>query len=200
MTISDELCKPVTNINYRTPQEVFDIMSDRVRSALAAKPGMVSDEAGVKPLVEQIFVAATVLPVGRHAEEEALEVIQGLALQALAALTPTKSEKEEGGMSPDKINDEMRGRAHTPGPWVRSGAAVMSETPLRMIATIGAPSSRDDEDAANSRLIAAAPELLAALRSAIVIIGHPDDIVTQALVAVADKATSPCRKCKPMHI
>ena len=54
---------------------------------------------------------------------------------------------------------------HTPGPWAQSGACVVAEAPLRFIATIGAPSSRDDEDAANGRLMAAAPDLLSALKA-----------------------------------
>lgn len=54
---------------------------------------------------------------------------------------------------------------------------------------------RDEEECeANARLIAAAPDLLAALRWAISIIGHPDDPGTKALVEIADKAEGRTRE------
>lgn len=56
---------------------------------------------------------------------------------------------------------------HTPGPWVQTGVSIMSETPLRLIAVVGAPSERTDEDAYNARLIAAAPDMLGALKAVI---------------------------------
>jgi hypothetical protein len=58
---------------------------------------------------------------------------------------------------------------HTPGPWTSGGFAIVSDRPYpqwREIATVACDPRdlSDPEAAANARLIAAAPELLSALR------------------------------------
>ena len=72
--------------------------------------------------------------------------------------------------------------AHTPAPWRAAGGNVFADTNRyyeRPIAQIGVPLDKSDnrveELEANARLIAAAPELLAALRG---------------VVRVADRATA----------
>ena len=57
---------------------------------------------------------------------------------------------------------------HTPGPWeiivpARSGHVHRVTSRGREFALVGCPRANDDEQAANARLIAAAPDLLAAL-------------------------------------
>lgn len=61
--------------------------------------------------------------------------------------------------------------SHTPGPWashlVDETIVVIPRRPLpQHISTLGHSEVADDEDYANARLIAAAPELLAALEIA----------------------------------
>lgn len=79
---------------------------------------------------------------------------------------------------------------HTPGPWhidgskqegltVRNGQAAVAVIP-------GYGVGQRMEDA---RLIAAAPELLEALKFAQSIIGHPDDVGSQMIAAAITKAT-----------
>ncbi len=69
------------------------------------------------------------------------------------------------------------GEKHTPGPWYQFGCGVTDEnpkhvkpgTPLNLIAATGDDCDPGDESQqiANARLIAAAPELLAALNDAL---------------------------------
>jgi len=55
--------------------------------------------------------------------------------------------------------------SHTPGPWAAEGHYVHAEG-LRFVAVSGGVSScKESEAFANARLIAAAPELLSALRN-----------------------------------
>ncbi len=54
---------------------------------------------------------------------------------------------------------------HTPGPWTATRWRVCAEEPFRYITdTANNKASRTEENEANARLIAAAPELLAALK------------------------------------
>lgn len=58
----------------------------------------------------------------------------------------------------------MNNNKHTPGPWESSNAVVQSDT--RYICTAGSiHPGRTEEDLANANLIAAAPDLLAALEA-----------------------------------
>ena len=77
---------------------------------------------------------------------------------------------------------------HTPGPWRASnGGAVYADDWQVAVA------SRPENYAADARLIAAAPELLAACRQAATLLWHartgPDDPVRAALDAAIAKAT-----------
>jgi hypothetical protein len=90
--------------------------------------------------------------------------------------------------------------AHTPGPWevgsegngkpgyvycnnsLGSAVAIVFGKPLRL--TVFSP----EEEEANARLIAAAPDLLAALKFAQSIIGHPDDAGSQLIADAIAKA------------
>jgi hypothetical protein len=58
--------------------------------------------------------------------------------------------------------------AHTAGPWFRNGLSIEAKISRGFSQWIGSCDSREsndpDEDIANARLIAAAPDLLAALR------------------------------------
>lgn len=52
---------------------------------------------------------------------------------------------------------------YTPGPWRTTGTRIANESRVLIAAVCGA-SGDDNTEAANARLIAAAPDLLAALR------------------------------------
>jgi hypothetical protein len=91
----------------------------------------------------------------------------------------------------------MMGQDHTPGPWVANSAAdvVLADDPASVIAWCSSPDSLDDGDApsmANARLIAAAPELLHALKAALAFISasvaDPDttDEMAEAWIALLD--------------
>lgn len=54
---------------------------------------------------------------------------------------------------------------HTPGPWRTTGSLISNESRVLVASLSGA--SDDDVEAANARLIAAAPELLAALKEVV---------------------------------
>jgi hypothetical protein len=79
---------------------------------------------------------------------------------------------------------------HTPGPW-----QIDSEAGQVHIVTTGSAIARvmamraDGCGEANSRLIAAAPELLAALKTAAEVIGHPDDSFSMYMARLIAKAT-----------
>jgi hypothetical protein len=106
---------------------------------------------------------------------------------------------------------------HTPGPWEitsisqRSGDIGIGQRDQRvLIAEVtnavsfgemvaeainrgieGSHVLRSDDATtqwANARLIAAAPDMLDALKAALVLIGHPDDAATKAIAAVIAKA------------
>jgi len=58
---------------------------------------------------------------------------------------------------------------HTPGPWANNGGRIEAggsygEPSFEAIAVVGIINQQDHHDTANARLIAAAPDLLAALR------------------------------------
>ncbi len=58
---------------------------------------------------------------------------------------------------------------HTPGPWITNGGQIETEQGVYnggIIATVGIVNHQDATDIANARLIAAAPELLAAAKQA----------------------------------
>lgn len=67
---------------------------------------------------------------------------------------------------------EPQSPKHTPGPWVAQGTAVMKLHDLLGAATAD---ENAEQAEANVRLIAAAPDLLAALRDALEFIGLCDE-------------------------
>jgi hypothetical protein len=80
---------------------------------------------------------------------------------------------------------------HTPGKWT-SGHAGVQRRPVVVAARAGRPvtvatidSGNKDEDEANARLIAAAPDLLAALRNARAALGIRDDFVPLGCMEIA---------------
>lgn len=88
----------------------------------------------------------------------------------------------------------MTHAAHTPGPWLCSGTSVSNPQANRPNATICDVSgwgNRDEaEQIANARLIAAAPDLLAALEDMLNLTLDEDDIavssrITKARAAIA---------------
>jgi len=79
---------------------------------------------------------------------------------------------------------------HTPGPWFVASEGsykVASVTSTTGVYADTLPEAA--QIAADARLIAAAPELLEALKLAQSIIGHPDDAHSQHIAAVIAKAT-----------
>ena len=91
---------------------------------------------------------------------------------------------------------------HTPGPWKveqgtypHEGFTVITAThsgmntrsPLAMLHNVAG----FNECSSDARLIAAAPALLAALKLAAEIIGHPDDYLSQLIAETIRKAESP---------
>jgi hypothetical protein len=102
----------------------------------------------------------------------------------------------------DKLHAELTGappalcggNAHTPGPWFAGGTTVWGSAPgscrntVADTATCG--SITEAEDRANARLIAAAPELLAALQELVAVPNkkRPDRVWGAARAAIL-KAT-----------
>ncbi len=82
-------------------------------------------------------------------------------------------------------------RRHTLGPW-RVGTAGPNGCPTvgteQGLMTAMVVHGKDHPTMANALLIAAAPELLEALKAAVEIIGHPDDPMTQLFEKVIAKA------------
>lgn len=84
---------------------------------------------------------------------------------------------------------------HTPGPWTIFGTFNVRGANGRGVATTGGINDGRiadggfAENSANARLIAAAPDLLEALKFARQIIGHPDDAGTKLIDDVIAKAT-----------
>ncbi len=91
---------------------------------------------------------------------------------------------------------------HTPGPWkFRDDSKFFKTNPFSVyiqgggvhsaaIANIPRKQTIPEEEArANALLIAAAPDLLEALKFAQSIIGHPDDAGSQMIAAAIAKAT-----------
>jgi hypothetical protein len=96
---------------------------------------------------------------------------------------------------------------HTPGPWHSGGMTVYADKPCDLlgvawkeVATGRCPASNwsDQESHANVRLIAAAPELLAALRTAVRVmqdnnldeaLGGEFDIFTDAIAKAEGRTT-----------
>ena len=93
---------------------------------------------------------------------------------------------------------------HTPGPWsldigITGKIEVVATKPMRFNSISAGtpvicdvwrhPEIEDFPGHANARLIAAAPDLLEALKLARSIIGHPDDAHTQMIDAAIAKAT-----------
>jgi len=85
---------------------------------------------------------------------------------------------------------------HTPGPWKINGVALPGRYQIDDAANkpVAVTDARYDlntgyEQAdANSRLIAAAPDMLEALKLAQTIIGHPDDEGSKLIAAAIAKA------------
>lgn len=101
------------------------------------------------------------------------------------------------------------GIKHTPGPWFITGSMtkyVEARIPGRMIQEVAAcgPTAADDgygeQQMANARLIAAAPDLLEALEYAVVDFdnwaAHEDNHPHEHLVAWAEKARAAIAKAK----
>lgn len=65
----------------------------------------------------------------------------------------------------------MPTQTHTPGPWHNNGGRIEAQNAYtneaRVIAIVGAVNKQTPKDTANTRLIAAAPALLAALEAAL---------------------------------
>lgn len=85
--------------------------------------------------------------------------------------------------------------AHTKGPWVISGGgslhlSVLSQDDEQTIADVWFIRRDPEEGNANARLIAAAPELLEALRVA-------REVITQDRTAFADCSTGPDNTMEP---
>ena len=65
--------------------------------------------------------------------------------------------------------------SHTPGPWHTNGGQIKTEANVYdggIIATVGIVNHQDATDIANARLIAAAPDLLAACQAADELLGR----------------------------
>jgi hypothetical protein len=110
-------------------------------------------------------------------------------------------------LSPELLNP--RKARHTPGPWSLPHFAepdvncecgyVLTDNLMGAVCTVHASGKGNDwtrhgdnpkfaEAVANARLIAAAPDLLAALKLAQTIIGHPDDEGSKIIAAAIAKA------------
>lgn len=83
----------------------------------------------------------------------------------------------------------------TPGPWFVTGSGLgryvdanVRAGVLQEVAWCGATEVSEQMEA-NARLIAAAPELLAALKTAAEVIGHPDDSFSVYMARLIAKAT-----------
>ena len=79
---------------------------------------------------------------------------------------------------------------HTPGPWTTEETPLSSRSTGRWhvfdgFGTTAVVFGYDDEAAANARLIAAAPELLEALKDVLAKRGHPGDRDDNARAAIA---------------
>lgn len=80
---------------------------------------------------------------------------------------------------------------HSPGPWTcfkRSGGFSIESPGLHAVASINWIMAKRDCAEANARLIAAAPDLLEALRAAADYMGemgHPVELLEQARAAIA---------------
>lgn len=90
---------------------------------------------------------------------------------------------------------------HTPGPWRRNGSLIEAPQMALTVSTVSWPrighAPKDtDEAVANARLIAAAPELLAALNCALVYLGDdgtddsPEARSTRAVIRAAIAAAA----------
>jgi hypothetical protein len=78
---------------------------------------------------------------------------------------------------------------HTPGPWTVSGSHIVSSRTAVQLAQVYSPQGYDpkcEREQANARLIAAAPELLAACHAAFERLNGTD--VSQQLAAAIAKA------------
>lgn len=90
----------------------------------------------------------------------------------LAKAFPERSPYDAGH---DRLAEALTKPTHTPGPWtLRSGAfAGLGQQVLSgkdLVATVHSPVGRIDQESPNARLIAAAPDLLAACKRALLAI------------------------------
>jgi hypothetical protein len=81
----------------------------------------------------------------------------------------------------------MQSSLHTPGPWMSHGAGGEIHGNSRVVATMCWCSGMHDEDEANARLVAAAPEMLAALQEVYAICedGSPPGLGTILVIRAA---------------
>ena len=105
-----------------------------------------------------------------------------------------KTTNGAGGFAPREVGPEgaaPKGQ-HTPGPWTNSNGTIMA--PAGKVAEAGNPgydgfaAESEHEAIANARLIAAAPDLLAALTHAEVMLSIMADPADASSVAVRDAA------------
>jgi hypothetical protein len=72
---------------------------------------------------------------------------------------------------------------HTSGPWIERGAYVVGGNPQLLIADCSCGRFGREEDDANARLIAAAPDLLAALKNALPLLERAKEWLTDEAYA-----------------
>ncbi len=87
----------------------------------------------------------------------------------------------------------MSEHKHTPGPWIVGISEDFSGWPMFRLRDMENSDPNAREAQANARLIAAAPDLLAACESALALLGNPGDDgpVSTALRAAIAKAVQP---------
>jgi len=82
---------------------------------------------------------------------------------------------------------------HTPGPWWHSGLEV-GTVPMMMVKVAKVSGANHQEAQANARLIAAAPDLLEALKDALLHVGNQGDVGVDEWIACERKALAAIAK------
>lgn len=100
-----------------------------------------------------------------------------------------------------QVKTAQQKAAHTPGPWYATGGNVLRDVRGRAMTVAECHVERDDKNrmeelAANANLIAAAPELLDALRGLIETCEHFWSPVTPSQEAALDKARAAIVRAK----
>lgn len=107
-----------------------------------------------------------------------LSELQGIAATHPQLFADDALLAEWAGIPEEKWRQGMKPATHTAGPWSvdYEGPAHLSieDRAGRVLAFCNLQSEDGDEDEANARLIAAAPDLLAALREVEMLSEHPD--------------------------